>query len=133
MYNSDETSPTKLIVVVLAAVLLVPAAASAKAPADARVLFTRPPGGLRAGRAWQARFWFVLPDGRPYRISGMHPNVAIQNLMTGAFRVVSVVQDDSTYYSARIVFPTRGRWSVRFRFDAAVGGGSRLLTTLRVA
>ena len=133
VYDDDVISRTKLLVVVLAVVLLAPAAAAAKGPADVRVLFTRPPTGLRAGQAWHARFRFVFPDGRPYRISGMHPTVTVRNALTGASRVLPVAQDDSTYYSARIVFPARGRWTVRFRFDPAVGGGTRLLTTLRVA
>jgi hypothetical protein len=127
-------SKTKTFLAALVCALAVPAAVIAKEPiGSTRVMFTPAPKGLRAGQVWRVRFWFYFQDGKPYRVSGLRPTVAIRNVATGASRVVGVSQDDSTYYSARIVFPARGTWTVTFRFDPLVpGGGTRRLTTLHI-
>jgi hypothetical protein len=124
---------TKLLIAALAcAALLVPAVATAKEPiGDRKVLFTPVPSGLKAGQAWKARFWFYFANGEPYRVSGARPTITIRNALTGKSRTFSAVQVDSTYYSARIVFPSRGRWVVNFSFGRELGGGRRL-TTVRI-
>jgi hypothetical protein len=123
----------KLLMAALACALLAPAAATAKEPIrDAKVLFTPAPTGLKAGQVWKARFWFYFANGKPYRVSGARPTITIRNALTGKVRTFSVAQVDSTYYSARIVFPSRGRWMVNFSFGRELGGGTRRLTTLRI-
>jgi hypothetical protein len=123
----------KLLIAALACALLVPAAAIAKEPiGDTKVLFTPAPAGLKAGQAWRARFWFYFTDGKPYRVSGAKPTITIRNALTGKSRTFSAAQVDSTDYSARIVFPSRGRWMVNFSFGRELGGGTRRLTTLRI-
>jgi hypothetical protein len=124
---------TKLLTALLACALLIPAAATAKEPiGDRRVLFTPAPKSLRAGQAWKARFRFYFADGEPYRVSGARPTVTIRNALTGKTRIFRLAQVDSTYYAARIVFPTRGRWTVDFSFGPDRGGGTRRLTMLRI-
>ena len=124
---------TKLLTTVLACALLIPAAATAKDPiSDTRVLFTPAPKGLKAGQAWKARFWFYFKNGEPYLVSGARPTVTVRNALTGKTRTFRAVQVDSTYYAARIVFASRGRWTVDFSFGPELGGGSRRLTTLRI-
>ncbi len=123
----------KALVPLIAAVLLLPAAATAKEPIGAvRVMFTPAPKGIRVGQAWDVRFRFFFRNGRAYRVSGLSPSVTIRNAATGKSRVFGVVQDDSTYYSARIRFPARGRWTVTFHFGKSVGGGKRLLVAVAV-
>jgi hypothetical protein len=124
---------TKLLTAALACALLIPAAVAAKDPiSDTRVLFTPAPKGLKAGQAWKVRFWFYFKDGKPYLVSGARPVVTVRNALTGKTRTFRVAQVDSTYYAARIVFPTRGRWTVDFSFGPEMGGGSRRLTILRI-
>jgi hypothetical protein len=124
---------TKLLTAALACALLFPAAATAKDPiSDTKVLFTPAPKGLKAGQAWKARFWFYFKNGEPYHVSGARPIVTVRNALTGKARTFRVAQVDSTYYAARIVFPSRGRWTVDFSFGPEMGGGSRRLTTLRI-
>jgi hypothetical protein len=124
---------TKLLTAALACALLIPAAATAKEPnGDTKVLFTPAPKSLKAGQVWKARFWFYSTNGKPYRVSGARPTVTIRNALTGTARTFRVAQVDSTYYAARIVFPTRGRWTVNFSFGHELGGGSRRLTMLRI-
>ena len=123
----------KALVALLAGVLLVPAAATAKERiGDLRVMFTPAPKGIRAGQAWDVRFRFFLRDGRPYFVSGWNPAVTIRNTESGATRVFGVVQDDSVYYSARVRFPSRGAWTVTFRFDTRQPTGTRQLATVAV-
>ena len=113
---------------------LVPAAAVAKEPiGSARVLFTPVPQGIQAGQAWNVRFRFFAHDGSPWRISGLYPQVRIKNMATGKSRVFGVVQRDSTYYAARVVFPTAGSWTVTFRYDTrGAATGTRRLVTVSV-
>ena len=123
----------KALAAIVAAALLVPAAATAKERiGDARVMFTPVPKGIHAGQAWDVRFWFFFRNGEPYRVSGLNPSVTIRNTVTGRTRVFGVVQDDSTYYSARIRFPARGTWTVTFRFDTRMAIGTRRLVTVGV-
>jgi hypothetical protein len=124
----------KAILATLVCALAVPAAVTAKEPiGSTRVMFTPAPKGLRAGQVWHVRFWFYFRNGKPYHVSGLRPTVAIRNVATGTSRVTAVRQDDSTYYSARIVFPARGLWTVDFRFDPLVpGDGTRRLATLHI-
>jgi hypothetical protein len=124
---------TKLLIAALACALLIPAAATAKEPGgDTKVLFTPAPKSLKAGQAWKARFWFYSTNGEPFRVSGAKPTVTIRNAVTGKARTFRVAQVDSTYYAARIVFPSSGRWTVSFSFGPTMGGGSRRLTMLRI-
>jgi hypothetical protein len=121
------------LIAALTCALLAPAAAIAKEPIGARkVMFTPAPSGLKAGQAWNARFWFFFANGEPYRVSGARPMVTVRNAMTGKARTFAIHQVDSTYYAGRIVFPSRGRWSVTFSFGSDMGGGTRRLTTLRI-
>ena len=59
-------------------------------------------------------------------------HVTVRNALTGKTRTFLAAQVDSTYYAARIVFPSRGRWTVDFSFGLEMGGGSRRLTMLRI-
>ncbi|HZO62829.1 MAG TPA: hypothetical protein VFB35_07595 [Gaiellaceae bacterium] len=123
---------TSLLVAALVAVL-VPPAVSAKEPiGSARVLFTPVPAGIAAGQAWNVRFRFFTHDGSPWRISGLAPSVTIRNASTGASRVFTVVQRDSTFYAARVVFPAAGSWTVTFRYDTRSRMGTRRLVTVAV-
>lgn len=122
-----------LLIAALACALLAPAAAIAKEPIGARkVMFTPAPSGLKAGQTWKARFWFFFANGEPYRVSGARPMVTIRNGVTGKTRTFTIHQVDSTYYVGRIVFPSKGSWSVSFSFASGMGGGTRRLTTLRI-
>jgi len=113
---------------------LVPAAAVAKEPiGSARVLFTPVPQGIHAGEPWNVRFRFFSHDGSAWRISGLYPQVRIRNPASGKSRVFGVVQRDSTYYAARVVFPTAGSWTVTFRYDTrGAAMGTRRLVTVSV-
>jgi hypothetical protein len=123
----------KAMLVAAAVAALVPATAVAKEPiGSARVLFTPVPNGIRAGQAWNVRFRFYAHDGSPWHISGLYPSVTIRNAVTGKSRVFSVVQRDSTFYSARVIFPTAGSWTVTFRYDTRSEMGSRRLVTVAV-
>jgi hypothetical protein len=121
-----------LVAAVLAA--LVPATAVAKEPiGSARVLYTPVPQGIRAGEAWNVRFRFFFQDGSPWRISGLYPSVTIRNKATGRSRVFSAAERSSTSYTARVVFPTAGSWTVTFRYDTrGAGMGTRRLVTVAV-
>lgn len=113
--------------------LLIPATATAKEPIGrARVVFTPASAGLEAGQAWNVRFRFFFRSGEPWRISGLRPWVTVRDVASGRTRVFAVVQNDSTYYSARIRFPAAGTWAVTFHFDRSVPAGSRRLTAVRV-
>ena len=123
-----------MVIAVVAGALVLPAAASAKERiGDAKVVYTPAPAGLKVGHTWNVRFRFFFRNGNAWRISGLHPSVAIRNAATGASRVFPVRQNDSTYYSARVVFPTRGRWTVVFRFDPTVAAGTRRLAAVVVS
>jgi hypothetical protein len=123
----------RLLVAVVVAALLVPAAATAKeGPEDTLVAYTPAPVGLKAGQAWSIRFWFHLRNGSRLLISGLRPSVTIRNAATGAARVFFVKQDNSKYYSTRVVFPAAGTWTVTFRFDYTMRSPIRRLTTIRV-
>lgn len=124
----------KALLVAAALAALVPAAATAKEPiGSARVLFTPVPKGIRAGQPWNVRFRFFSHDGSPWRISGLYPQVRIRSTATGKSRVFGVVQRDSTYYAARVVFPTAGSWTVTFRYDTrGAAMGTRRLVTVSV-
>lgn len=123
----------KALVAIAVCAVLVPAAATAKERiGDARVMFTPAPKGIRAGQAWDVRFRFFFQNGKPYFVSGLSPAVTIRNTVTGKSRVFGVAQDDSIYYSTRIRFPSRGTWTVTFRFDTNQPMGTRRLVTIAV-
>jgi hypothetical protein len=124
----------KALLVAAALAALVPVSAAAKEPiGSARVLFTPVPQGIRAGQPWNVRFRFFSHDGSPWRISGLSPSVTIRNRATATSRTFGVVQRDSTYYTARVVFPTAGSWTVTFRYDTrGAAMGTRRLVTVGV-
>ena len=124
----------KALLVAAALAALVPATAVAKEPiGSARVLFTPVPQGIRAGQPWNVRFRFFFQDGAPWRISGLYPQVRIKNTATGKSRVFPVAERSSTYYAARVVFPTAGSWTVTFQYDTrGAAMGTRRLVTVAV-
>lgn len=123
----------KVLLVSALVAVFVPTMASAKEPTgSARVFFTPVPKGIRAGQPWDVRFHFYFRDGEPWRISGLAPAVTIRNAVTGKSRVFDVIQRDSTYYAARVTFPTAGTWIVTFRFDTRQAMGTRRLITVAV-
>ncbi len=124
----------KALLVAAALAAFVPATAVAKEPiGSARVLFTPVPQGIHAGQPWNVRFRFYSHDGSPWPISGLYPSVTIRNAASGRSRVFRVAQRDSTFYTARVVFPTAGSWSVTFRYDTKGNAmGTRRLVTVAV-
>lgn len=105
----------------------------------ATAVISRVPDNLKPGQAWTATITY-LKDGRvvdadgfaPSRlVDGFAPIVTLRNLGTGEVTSVTAFLQRPGVYSARIVFPEAGRWSVRLH-DAFTGRVTDI-TTFRLS
>ena len=88
------------------------------------------PDNLQPGRAWTATIT-LLRDGRVVDAAGFPPIMTLRNLGTGEVRSVTTLSQPSGVYTARIVFPEAGRWSVRVH-DSYTGRPTDI-TTFRLS
>jgi hypothetical protein len=88
------------------------------------------PRDLEPGKAWNARITF-LKDGRVLDAEGFRPTVTLTNLRDGRTIGVPALSAGPGVYTARVVFPQAGRWTIAVRngFDGRITD----LTTLTVS
>jgi hypothetical protein len=102
-------------VVGLAATALAVVPGVASAGGWATVGLSPTPKGMAAGEPWTVRLT-VLQHGRT-PLQGVHPQVIIQRGASKALRFQARPTKQPGVYSARVVFPTAGRWSYRVDDD----------------
>jgi hypothetical protein len=93
-------------------------------------VISRLPDDLKPGQAWNATITF-LKDGGVVEAEGFRPIVTLHNLGTGEVTSVTAFLQRPGVYTARIVFPQPGRWSMSLHngFD----GRTTDITTFRLS
>ena len=88
------------------------------------------PRDLEPGRAWNATITFYK-DGRVIDAQGFSPRLTLTNIDTGQAIGVAALSTRPGVYSARVVLPSAGRWTIAVHngFDGRVSD----LTTFRVS
>lgn len=93
-------------------------------------MISRVPDNLKPGQVWTATITY-LKDGRVVDADGFPPIVTLRNLGTGEVTSVTAFLQRPGVYSARIVFPEAGHWSVRVH-DSFTGRPTDI-TTFRLS
>jgi hypothetical protein len=96
----------------------------------ATAVISRVPVNLKPGQAWNATIKF-LNGGGVVDAEGFRPTITLHNLGTGQVTSVAAFLQRPGVYTARIVFPQAGRWSMKLHngFD----GTTDDVTTLRIS
>ena len=88
------------------------------------------PRDMKPGNPWNASIVFAK-DGAPYEAQGFRPIVILYDINTGdAVSVSAFATKHPGFYTARIVFPHAGRWTITVRSLAT--GVARAFPTIRV-
>jgi hypothetical protein len=93
-------------------------------------VISRVPDDLKPGQVWTATITY-LKEGRVVDTDGFAPIVTLRNLGTGEVTSVTAFLQRPGVYSARIVFPEAGHWSVRLH-DGFTGRATDI-TTFRLS
>jgi hypothetical protein len=101
----------------LAALLLIPAAASAKSGLE---VLGANPVGLAAGQPWEVGVVGIRRDHRVEAKKSVQPAVEIKRSGSGTYRFALRRQPDDSYTS-RVVFPTSGSWTYRVSGFGSLG------------
>ena len=88
------------------------------------------PRGLKPGQPWDATIRFVQ-DGRPTGLAGYRPIVQLHDLSTtDVINVTAFATPAPGRYTARIVFPHAGEWSIVVK---SLETGVAATTAIRIA
>ena len=121
----------RLLISLALVVLVAPAGAFAGGWATAGL--GPPDDGLGAGDTWNAEVKVLQHGQTP--LTGVHPTVTIRNVSTGQAKTFNARPTDKPgVYLAKVVFPSRGKWSyeVYDGFTQYGGAQTHRFTTVEI-
>ena len=115
----------RLLIPLALVALAVPSSALAGGWATAGL--SPPDGGVGAGDTWNAEVKILQHGETP--LSGVSPTVTIRNMSTGDAKTFSAKPTDRAgIYTARVVFPSEGKWSYEVYDGFTQYGGAKTHT-----